>query len=132
LNGASLAKYSVYKKLDYIVLVDAPFVERQKRVENRKDRLVTQDTLLERDKRFRLVSRQAKRIGKKIDIKIKNIGTIEELQDIATQIYEREILAKKEYKEKSMKEKYGGYKAKTVKITKLGKIANRKKDDLSK
>lgn len=132
MSGASLAKYSVYKKLDYIILVDAPFVERQKRVENRKDRLVAKDTLVKRDQRFRLVSRKAKKSGKQIDMKIKNVGTIEDLQDIATQIYEREISTKNKPKEKSMQEKYGGYKTKAVNRTRPVKIKGRQKDGLSK
>ena len=132
MNGASLAKYSVYKKLDYIILVDAPFVERQKRVENRKDRLVEKDTLVKRDQRFRLVSRKAKRIGKQIDMKIKNVGTIEELQDIATQIYEREISTQKNFEEKSMQEKYGGYEAKPIGRAEQLETNSKQKDDLIK
>ena len=132
MNGASLANYSVYKKLDYIILIDAPFVERQKRVENRKDRLVAKDTLVKRDQRFRLVSRKAKKIGKQIDMKINNVGTIEELQKIATQIYERGISTQKKSKEKSMQEKYGGYEAKQIAREEQLEMNSKQKDDLTK
>ena len=90
--------------------MDVPFIERQERVMSRQDRLVEKDTLVKRDQRFRLALKKAKRSGKQIDIKIKNTGTIEELQLVADEIFERVVLGKKHGEPKeTMSEKHGGY-----------------------
>ena len=60
-----------------------------------------------------------KGMKKTIDKKIENTGTIEELQEIANSIYAEQIESKIKRNSKgreTLKQKYGGYKTKTVKM----------------
>lgn len=125
MNGSTLANYSVYKKLDYIILIDAPFVERQKRVIERNDQLLNKSTLVSRDQGFRTAVKRGEKSGKSIDKSIKNAGTIEELRLISDAIYKIEILGEKNDKEETMNDKYGGYKVITPK---MGTISRDKGD----
>lgn len=131
MNGASLANYSIYRKLDYIIWIDVPFTERQERVIRRQDRLLEKHSLVKRDQGFRLALKRAKRSGKQINLKIDNTGTIEELQDIAEGIYEEQILnnGKQKPKVKTMEEKYGGYKTEVPSVI---SVIKKRKDDLVK
>lgn len=131
LNGASIARYSVYRKLDYIIWIDVPFAERQERVIKRQDRLLEKHSLVKRDQGFRIALKKAKRSGKQINLKINNTGTREQLQDIADRIYEEQILnnGKQKPKAKTMKQKYGGHKTEVPSVI---PVIKRKKDDLVK
>lgn len=115
LNGAALSNFSIYNNLDYLVQINAPFVEREKRVNNR-DGIVIKGMMVRRDREFRDSIRRAKKRGRQIDIKIENTGTVENLQQIADEFYDKHISNKPL---QSMKQKYGGYKTINVRETRL-------------
>lgn len=99
----------MYREIDYLIQLEAPFIERQNRIISRND--IYKDRMVARD----LAYRRAYRIGNKkrhIDMTIKNTVTLEELQAIADDIYAREIACEINGKKETMKDKYGGYKVK--------------------
>lgn len=116
LNGATLGDFSVYDKFDYLIQIDAPFVEREKRVIQRKDIVYDKNTMVNRDLDFRQAQNRRKREGKRIDLKIENIGSKEDLQKIADRIYYEQIVGKKQKVNETMQDKYGGYKIRTPKM----------------
>lgn len=116
LNGATLANFSIYNKFDYLIQIDAPFAERKKRIIERKDILYDKDTVVNRDLGFRQAQNRGKKKGKRINEKIENIGSKEDLQKIADRIYFEQILPKDRKLRESMTEKYGGYKIRTPRM----------------
>lgn len=135
-EGATLGDFSIYNKFDYLIQIDAPFIERKKRIIERNDILYDKDTVANRDLGFRQAQNRAKKKGKTINEKIENIGSKADLQKIADRIYSEQILTKDRKPRETMIEKYGGYKVKlpskfNSKIEKVkSKIAN--KNDLTK
>lgn len=91
----------MYNRLNYIIQINAPFKEREDRVFQR-DTVLKKGMMVIRDKEFR---NSLSRKNKKIDQKIENNGTKEELQQIADDIYSRVISRK--IKDKTVREKYG-------------------------
>lgn len=129
-EGAILGEYSIYDKFDYLIRIDAPFVEREKRVIERKDVVFDKDTMVNRDIEFKQAHRKGLRKRKKVDQVIQNTGTKEALQVIADKIYSQQIQTKSTNRSRTMREKYGGYKARPVSISRQTKGI--KKDDLIK
>lgn len=113
IEGAMLTKYSIYKDMDYVIQVDAPFIQREERVIIRKDKLLEKNNMVMRDLHFREALQVGKRKGISIDRKIENTGSLEELQNIADDIYIEQIYGKTgDNRKATMEEKYGGYKVK--------------------
>ncbi len=128
MNGATLGNFAIYKKLDYIIQINVPFREREKRIIKRKDVLFDKETIVRRDKAFNRSQKIGNKKGKKINRRIENIGTIEDLQKLADKIYHEHISSNPQKKKKTMKEKYGGYEAKKIDFNDKTKINNRSKE----
>jgi predicted metal-dependent hydrolase len=123
-----LASLSLYKRLDYIIQIDAPFKSREDRVFKRDDNIFKKGMMVIRDKEFK--NSLSKRT-KGIDQKVNNNGSIEKLQQIADEIYLREIEPKMQNKQKGLKEKYGGYKVKSIKLEKMREYNKLKQNEKS-
>lgn len=132
IEGSTLADFAIYKKFDYLIHIDAPFAERERRAIERNDIFFDKQTMVDRDLGFRKAEKRARKKGKLVNEVIQNTGSKEDLQKVADRIYEEQIGNRRVKTNQSMQEKYGGYKTKTVNRTKSVKIKNRKKDDLSK
>ena len=130
IEGAILGEYSIYDRFDYLIRIDAPFIEREKRVIERKDVVFDKDTMVNRDIEFKQAHRKGLRKRKKIDQVIINTGTKEDLQIIADTIYSEQIQTKSTKRSRTMREKYGGYKVRPASISRQTKGI--KKDDLIK
>lgn len=121
-----MASLSLYKRLDYIIQIEAPFKAREDRVFERDDNIFKKGMMVIRDKEFK--NSLSKRT-KGIDQKVNNNGSIEKLQQIADEIYLREIEPKMQNENKSLKEKYGGYKVKSIKLEKMHEYYNKLKQN---
>ena len=122
-----MASLSLYKRLDYIIQIEAPFKAREDRVFER-DSILKKGMMVIRDKEFK--NSLGKKI-KRIDQKVKNNGSLEKLQQTADEIYLREIEPKMQNENKSLKEKYGGYKVKSIKLEKMRKYNKLKQNEKS-
>lgn len=132
IEGASLGDFSVYNELDYLIQISAPFVEREERVKKRKDAFFDKTSIVKRDIRFRDAQRYRKKSVKQIDERIKNIGTIEDLQKIADRIYTEQVIGIKQKNDETMQEKYGGYKIITPEMEMKSKSERSEKGDTTK
>lgn len=65
MNGATLGNFAIYKKLDYIIQINVPFREREKRIIKRKDVLFDKETIVRRDKAFNRSQKIGNKKGKK-------------------------------------------------------------------
>lgn len=117
----------MYKKLNYLIQVDAPFKEREDRVLAR-DSLFVKGTMVYRDIEFRKAIRKGNRY-KSIDIKVSNKGSLEDLQAVADQVYEEKILTRGTQSKESMTQKYGGYKTKPISENVVTKVNELKEED---
>lgn len=122
-----MASLSLYKRLDYIIQIEAPFKAREDRVFER-DSILKKGMMVIRDKEFK--NSLGKKI-KRIDQKVKNNGSLEKLQQTADEIYLREIELKMQNENKSLKEKYGGYKVKSIKLEKMREYNKLKQNEKS-
>ena len=121
----------MYKKLNYLIQVDAPFKEREDRVSAR-DSLFIKGTMVNRDIEFRKALKKGNRY-KLIDMKVSNNGSLEDLQAVADQVYEEEFSTREAQCKETMRQKYGGYKIKPMRENVVEKINELKeKDGLSK
>lgn len=114
----------MYKQLDYIIQIDAPFKKREERVFHRDDRF-KKGMMVIRDKEFRNSLKRNNKRDRYINKKINNTGSIEDLQKIADEIY-FEIIDNniKRKKKETVRERYEWHKTKPINTT---KIANRSK-----
>ncbi len=132
-EGDTLANFTIYNKFNYLIQIDAPFLEREKRVIQRKDAFFDKDSMLKRDSDFEKADKRGRKKGKIIDEVIQNIGTKEDLQKIADRIYNEQISGKSTKNNRAMIEKYGGYKSKIVSLKKNVTRENKiEKDDPSR
>lgn len=88
--------------------------------------------MVKRDIRFRDAQRYRKKSVKQIDERIKNIGTIEDLQKIADRIYTEQVIGIKQKNDETMQEKYGGYKIITPEMEMKSKSERSEKGDTTK
>lgn len=132
IEGSTLAEFAIYKKFDYLIHIDAPFAERERRAIERNDIFFDKRTMVDRDLGFRKAEKKGRKKGKIVNQVIQNTGSKEELQKVADKIYEEQIRNRRVKTNQSMQEKYGGYKTKAVNRTRPVKIKGRQKDDLSK
>lgn len=132
IEGTMLTRYSVYKDIDYIVHVDAPFIQREERVIKRKDKTLEKNNMVMRDLHFREAMQVGKKKGRSIDEKVENTGLLEELQKIADRIYSEQIIGEKQKDDETMQDKYGGYKIITPKVKMKTKSERNEKGDISK
>lgn len=108
-----MASLSLYNRLNYIIQINAPFKDREDRVFQR-DTVLKKGMMVIRDKEFRnSLGKQSEKINQKIE----NNGSTEELQQIADDIYDRKI--KPKTKNKTVREKYGCKVEPTIKKAKL-------------
>ena len=128
-EGCELGALPIYKQLDYIIRIDAPFIEREKRVYNR-DILLQKGIMVRRDKAFR---DSIKKNRKQINRKIQNNGSIEELRKLSDEIY-FEIIDNdiKKTKEETIRERYGGYKIKPIDMSKIESKSNQIEENKNK
>jgi len=133
LNGCTLGSFDIYDQFDYLIKLAVPFGERKKRVIQREDAGFDENTMTSRDVEFKEAQEKATRSKKKkIDIVIQNTRTKEALQKIADKIYQEQIQGRVTNNREEMKEKYGGYKTKTIDRTAQLKTYKKEKDDLNK
>lgn len=102
-----------------MIQIDAALQEREKRVLKRNDFVFKNsniETMEKRDKEFEEGLKKSKQ--RKIDIKISNEGSIQELQEQADNIYQ-EIIKDSKHRKNPMVEKYGGYKIKPVDMSRI-------------
>lgn len=132
MNGATLGEFTIYDKFDYLIKIDAPFTEREKRVIQRKDVVFNKNTMVGRDIEFKQAEKKGRKKNKRINEVVENTGTKEDLQIIADRIYNEQIKGRSENHKQTMQEKYGGYKTKPITRRQQLKTDKRQKDDLSK
>lgn len=131
-EGSILGDFKIYDKFDYLIQIDSPLEEREKRVMQRKDLEFDEQTILQRDLDFKNAEKKGRKKGKIIDEVIQNTGTKEDLQRVADRIYDEQIKSKNENNKELMREKYGGYKTKPIIRKQQVEKNNLEKDDLSK
>lgn len=123
IDASVLSALPVFKKIDYVIQVEAPFIQREKRIKQR-DYMTNKSDIIRRDRHFNNSLRR-KRNSNRINKSIINIGSLEDLQKLADEIYCKVVEGKTE-KEPSMKEKYGGYKIKSPQIVRKKKSRTEK------
>lgn len=85
-----------------------------------RDILLKKGVMVRRDKMFRKSIKKANKTGKYVDKKIQNIGTVEELQKLADEIYNINICdVIKENTKETIRQRYGGYKIESIDMSKL-------------
>lgn len=122
-----MASLPLYNNLDCIIRIEAPFKAREDRVFER-DSILKKGMMVIRDKEFK--NSLGKKI-KRVNHKVENNGSLEKLQQVADEIYLREIEPKMQNEHKSLKEKYGGYEVKSVKLEKMHKYNKLKQNEKS-
>lgn len=132
MNGTTLGNFRLFNKFDYLIEINAPFIERQGRIIKRKDEIFDKEIIVNRDIDFKESKKKGRRKGKISDKVIQNIGTKEDLQKIANEIYYEQIEGRSVNNVETIQEKYGGYEVKPITRTQQLKADNIKKDDLSK
>lgn len=132
IEGSYLGDFPIYNKLDYLIELEVPFVEREERVKKRKDIIFDKTTMVKRDIGFRNAQRYRKKSNKQVDEKINNTGSKENLQKIADKIYSEQIVVKEPKGNETMQDKYGGYKIITPEMEIKSKSERSEKGDTTK
>jgi len=122
----------MYKQLDYIIQIDAPFKERENRVFQR-DNILKKGMMVIRDKEFKNSLKRNNKRAAYINKKINNTGSIEDLQKIADEIY-FEIIDnnKKRKKKETVRERYRWHKTKPIDMTKIASRSKTRESDKTK